>query len=392
MSLRVLHVTSYFAPAFVYGGPPRSILGLCQGLIQAGLEVEVFTTTANGEGDLPAGAEAGQQYEGVPVRYFPLSFPQRWFGSRGLREALTRHVTSYDLVHVHGLWTLPSGMAARTCAGSNVPYVVSPRGMLDAGSMRHHRWRKEAYLRLRERRNLARAAFLHATSAAEKASIELRSSKAPVVVVPNGVSVDRSPRRGFLRARGISESTPAVVFLGRLHPTKRIDLLLAAFSTLRKSHPGATLVIAGRADGVEPGRNIRGTNVYWAGHLEEDEKWSLLGDASVLVSCSDSESFGLSVLEALSVGVPVVVTRTCPWEDVERYHCGYWVEQSPAEIAHGIAKILDDPQGAHRMGERGRELISSQYSWTKIGLEMAHHYSDAIEKRRLTLHTNLSRR
>ena len=72
--LRVLHVSAYFAPAFRYGGPPRSILGLCQALTRAGADVEVFTTTANGDERLPA-APDGTTYEGVRVRYFPLARP-----------------------------------------------------------------------------------------------------------------------------------------------------------------------------------------------------------------------------------------------------------------------------------------------------------------------------
>ena len=87
--MRVLHVTPYFAPAFRYGGPPRSILGLCRALVDAGVEVEVFTTTANGPEPLPAAPE-GTEYEGVRVRYFPLAWPQRYWRASGLGAALER--------------------------------------------------------------------------------------------------------------------------------------------------------------------------------------------------------------------------------------------------------------------------------------------------------------
>jgi len=88
MTVRVLHVSPYFAPAFVYGGPPRSILGLCKGLQQSGIDVEVFTTTANGKTDMPASPVSGDRYEGVPVRYFARTVPRRLWNASGLREAL----------------------------------------------------------------------------------------------------------------------------------------------------------------------------------------------------------------------------------------------------------------------------------------------------------------
>jgi hypothetical protein len=68
VSLRVLHVSAYFAPAFVYGGPPRSVLGLCRAQRDAGVDVRVVTTTANGDAELDAAIVARGAYEGIPVR------------------------------------------------------------------------------------------------------------------------------------------------------------------------------------------------------------------------------------------------------------------------------------------------------------------------------------
>jgi hypothetical protein len=101
--VRVVHVTPYFAPAFRYGGPPRTVLGLCRALRTSGVDVEVITTAANGDTPLPASAASGDVYEGVPVHYAPLAFPRRFFGAAidtPLRSALRRA----DICHIHGLW------------------------------------------------------------------------------------------------------------------------------------------------------------------------------------------------------------------------------------------------------------------------------------------------
>src|SRR5688572_6958558 len=154
--MRVLHVSAYFAPAFQYGGPPRSILGLCRALQRVGVDVEAFTTTADGKGELPA-APHGQLYEGVPVRYFPRAFPRRFFGVRGLAAALREACRGCDLLHVHGLWNIPAWTAARVARRAGVPYILSPRGMLNPPAVRHSAWRKKLFYQLVERRNLVGA-------------------------------------------------------------------------------------------------------------------------------------------------------------------------------------------------------------------------------------------
>ena len=90
--------------------------------------------------------------------------------------------------------------------------------------------------------------------------------------------------------------------------------------------------------------------------------------------CSDSESFGMSVLEALSAGVPVVATRTCPWEEIEAHGCGFWVAPDPESLAKSIRRILSDSPLARQMGARGRALAAERYRWSAIGREMARCY------------------
>ncbi|MGH9346645.1 MAG: glycosyltransferase, partial [Vicinamibacterales bacterium] len=102
--MRVLHVSAYYAPAFVYGGPPRSIHALCRALRGRGVDVEVFTTDANGAEALPASITGRATFEEVPVRYFARTYPRSPIGSRPLVTALRREIGGYDALHVHGLW------------------------------------------------------------------------------------------------------------------------------------------------------------------------------------------------------------------------------------------------------------------------------------------------
>ena len=378
----MLHVSPYFPPARPYGGPPASVLGLCRGLQRAGVEVEVVTTTANGRDSLRPSPPGGERYDGVPVQYAPRAFPQRFFGAR-LRGPLTAALARADVCHIHGVWNAPEWWASYLARAARVPYVVSPRGMLQPQAMARGRWRKAAAFALLDRRNLRGAALMHATSEQEAGAIRALDLGVPVAVVPNGVDLDgpHDASGGYRGRLGIPPDAFVVLFLGRMHRIKRVDLLADAFAAARATHPSMHLVLAGPDEqGLVPDllRRLAGdvAHVHAIGDIHGADKWALLKDADVMVQCSDSESFGLAVVESLASGVPVIVTRTCPWSEVETRECGLWVEQPAPAIAAAIRTLADDPLRRARMGERAVAFARDRYSWDAIAPQMARLYAD----------------
>ena len=111
------------------------MLALCRAQRQAGIDLEVFTTTANTGALLPAQPD-GTDFEGVRVRYFPLSSPAFLLGAASMRASLRRAAASASVVHVHGLFNRTVWMGASVARGAGVPYVISPRGMLDSAGAR----------------------------------------------------------------------------------------------------------------------------------------------------------------------------------------------------------------------------------------------------------------
>jgi glycosyltransferase involved in cell wall biosynthesis len=174
-----------------------------------------------------------------------------------------------------------------------------------------------------------------------------------------------------------------VLFLGRLHPIKRVDLLIDAFALVRVRRPDAHLVIAGPDEtGLRPALESRAGDAagatIWLGEVDRQRARSLLAAASALVMCSDSESFGMSVVEAMDAGVPVVVTRTCPWSEVEQHGAGFWVDQRPDAMADALVRILERPDLAHEMGARGRALVAARYGWDAVAQSLTAHYAELV--------------
>src|SRR5262249_17345074 len=150
-------------------------------------------------------------------------------------------------------------------------------------------------------------------------------------------------------------------FLGRMHRIKRIDIVADAFAIARATHPSLHLVLAGPdEDNLLPGITARlGAHapfVRTPGAVSGADKWSLLKDADVTVLCSDSENFGIAVVESLAAGVPVIATRTCPWRVLEDQRCGRWVEQTPQAVAKGIGGPVTAPATRREESARAAAL------------------------------------
>ena len=371
MTLRIVHVCAYFAPAFVYGGPPRSVLALCRAQRDAGADVRVVTTSANGDGEVSEEVIARAEYEGIPVRYCSRAWPRSIFYAPSFSSVVATELRDADVLHIHGLWNAAVWSAAAAARHQQRPYLLSPRGMLAPAARAHDAWRKRLVYPLADRRVIRDAARLHATSQLEFDELTRLTDPDRVVFVPNGVEL---PRVGVSHERA-----PLVLFLGRIHPIKRLDLLADAFGRVRQQHADAHLVIAGPdEDGhraqVAPLFTPFGDAVTWTGRVDETGKRELLNAAAVLVMCSDAESFGMSVAEAMAAGTPVVVTRTCPWPDVESHRTGFWVEQTPDAVAAGVNAVLSDRSTAREMGCRGRSLVTSQYSWPHAASALINQY------------------
>ena len=388
--MRVLHVSPYFAPAFIYGGPPRSVLGLCRALRDAGADVSVVTTTANGEAELPPDLSWEARYEGVPVAYLPRSFPKRAFRAAVLGPLLAERLRAgLDLVHIHGCWNAFGWTAARECRRAGVPFVLSPRGMLYPWSFARGRVRKWVSYHAFEQRSLQAAAFIHATSRAEAEVVDALGVGSRVVTIPNGIE-DETRQVGaraadFRRRYGIAPDAVVVLFLGRLHPKKGIELLIDGFRAATDARPSARLVVAGPGDPAyvaqlesRCGDLLRTRRVVFTGHLTGQDRTLALASADAFALTSYSENFGLGIGEAMAAGLPVVVSRACPWPTIEEWRAGWWIDATVPAVTSALTALLADPAAARAMGARGRQHVLEMFDWTQIGRRMLTAYEAAL--------------
>lgn len=212
-------------------------------------------------------------------------------------------------------------------------------------------------------------------------------AKGPIAVVPNAVSVpaELTPEP-FLQAFPQARARRLVLFLGRLHPKKGLQLLVPAWLRLWREFPDALLVLAG-PDSLETRVALQGqvsaagaeASVLFPGMLDPERKWSALAASEIFVLPSFSEGLSMGVLEALGAGVPVLLTRGCNMPEAAAAGAGWEIEPAVQPLEAVLRAALGrQPEANRAMGQRGAALIQARYSPERVARQMAAVYRFAL--------------
>lgn len=160
-----------------------------------------------------------------------------------------------------------------------------------------------------------------------------------------------------------------------------IERLLYAMAALGKKASCCELIVIGGGDKEYEGflrleaERLHLSNVQFTGFLSGQEKETTLQSLSYLFVPSDFENFGMIVAEALVRGIPVMASKGTPWEELNTYRCGWWVDNDVDTIASTMRAAIEMTEEERRaMGERGRQLIINHYSVEVVAAQMKSVY------------------
>jgi glycosyltransferase involved in cell wall biosynthesis len=255
--------------------------------------------------------------------------------------------------------------------------------MLDAWQLRDKRWKKMPYSSLIERPNLLGAACLRALTRSEADDYRAFGLTAPVAIIPNGVTIPNDlDGNEFLAEHEFLRGKRIVLFLGRIHYKKGLDILCRAWSKIQTQFSDAHLVIVGpdyENTQMRVEREIEelalGKSVTILGMRNGRRKWNALAAAHAFVLPSYSEGFSVAVLEALGCGLPVIVSRHCNFPEISERGCGWIIEPKLNELQAALTECLRVSSSQYAtMSANASQLVADRYSWDRIGTLMADTY------------------
>lgn len=313
-----------------------------------------------------------------------------WPGFDGMRELMGK-ISKADIVHIHGLWTLPTTMAGRFAYAQGRPYVITPHGMLDKWSMKRSRLKKGLYAALLERRNIELCAGLHFLNDEEAAEAHSFIGAQKTFVIPNGIDMavfSKAPGAIDLQTiyPDIRAST-VVLFLGRIHEKKGLDILIPALKKTLDQGVDVHLLIAGPDEGGYQGQIERLVDQYgvrhavtFTGEVHDEKKQVLLKNCDFFVLPSYQEGDSVAVKEALAAGLPVLITYACHLHEVQDSMAGIVCDTDIDQVAAGITKLAGNESLRMAMSSNAKKLIVEKYRSDVLLSELECVYRDILEK------------
>jgi len=381
--MKILHVIPSISPGL--GGPTQVVLNLVSALRQFNINAEIVTTNDDGGQllDVPLNQRvefySQDSEQPVPVWFLPRFTPpfKEFIFSPALAGWLWKHLSNYDVIDNHYLFSYAPSCAAAIARWKGVPYTVRTMGQLSSWALSQSKLRKQIYTSLIERRNLKHAAAIQCTTPEEAQDVRNFGIHTPIVTLPLGVHLPSGlsdPKMQLRKQYNLSKNVPIILFLSRLHHKKRPELLLESLSLLQAQGHHFHLILAGSGmpDYLSYLKNLSTSLgldhcVSFPGLVIDKEKDLLLQGSDLFVLPSFSENFGIAVAEALAAGLPVVITPGVQIaSDIATAKAGLIVPGEVEPLVASITKLLVSPQLRDELGQNGQRLAKERYSWKAI--------------------------
>ncbi len=360
--IRILHVTEDHSNHNT--GITSAIDALTCQLIQA-VDLEV----------LSIGPEAVPVPKGAQLTLLKASLPRRiWRAALGQQTILKESIARANIVHLHGIWMWPQWAAAREARRIKRPIVLSIHGMLEAFMWQRQTWlhqlKKTIYWRSVAYPAFKYATVIHALTKKEADDLVNYFPGQRIEIIPNSLDLEQIDKI-LIDCPQEQSTNPYILFLGRLHPKKGIDLLIQAFAHLRNTK--MTLKIAGAVQEKDKGfgQYLLGLvqqlglekQVEFLGAVQGQSKWGLYRNAWAFYLPSHSEGLAMVNLEASACRTPVITTFQSGVTDLWSTHGGMLINPNVEEVAESLLQVTQWSRSERdQRGNSLRSLVESTYS------------------------------
>ena len=387
--MNILHVVPSFAPCFSHGGVVNASYQIAKKQVENGHDVCVYTTDSCDE-RLKFKDNYDVDIDGIRVFYFKnlsnnfknkltIDTPVSLIGH------LKKTVSDFDIIHIHEHRHSLAIATHRYAKKNSIPYVLQAHGSVLPFFQKEKL--KEVFDKLWGFDILHDASRAFALTEVEKEQyLKMGVSKDRIDIVPLGIDINEYnhlPDEGKFKSKhGIGSEERVILFLGRIHEIKGLDLLVKSFA--RISEDDVKLAIVGGDYGFkEELENLIETldltdKVIFPGVLTGENKIEALVDCDIFIMPSRYESFTTSGLEAMACFKPLILTKNNHIQTWVKDNTGLVCEFDEENLSNCIETLLNDKSLCERFGNNGRKLIEDKYDWDKVSKQIESIYYDCI--------------
>ena len=399
--MKILQVVPYFPPAYGFGGPVYGAYQISRELARRGHEVTVYTSDARSSTER-LNIESPKLDQGVRVYYFrnisiKLVKWSKLFIMPDMFPKSREEIKLFDIIHLHEYRTFQFNPLVHYYARKyGVPYILQIHGSLPRimGKLRL----KQVYDIFFGRvllKDASKVIALNKTEVRQLKGLGLPEEK--IATMPNGIDVEDYkdlPPKGSFRSRfSVDEDKKIILYIGRIHKIKGLDLLVKAYAYLlgKLKLRDTLLVIVGPDDGFlgELSQLLHSLKmdydrVLFTGLLDERMKLEAYVDADVFVLPSRYEAFPYVILEAYACSKPVIASNVWSIPDIVlQGKTGLLFQKGNAkELGEAIAYILTHSDEAREMGREGRRLVEERFSLKRLVDSLETLYEEILREER----------
>lgn len=397
--MKILYISPYFYPAITVGGTAKTLYDLSRALVKKGHEVTVLTTDLyNVNKRVNDYHDKEEDLDGIKVIYFSnlsntLAYKYHLFLPFKYFIYLYKNIKKYDIIHLHEIYTFMHLWAAFLARINNIPYIITAHGTMMLKKEEGRVARKNLFYCLGGKRLLDSASGIIALTKDEKKSfIRLGLKEKNIKIIPNGLNTKLYKNSGnadkFRKKFHIPGNTRILLFLGRIHQKKGINLLIKSLVHLKKDFTNLFLVIAGPVEDKdyystlvrEVDDNKLDDSVFFTGVLSEEDKKCAYRVSDIFVLTSYAEGLPVSILEAASAGLPVLVSKYCGIPEVTSYKAGLVVDTITGDIISGIEKILSHSNYRKYFGRNGQKMVEEKFNLEKVSTDVENLYASILSR------------
>lgn len=365
------------------GGPSRSVPMLVKGLAEVGVDITLITYWSD---DMNTHALDGTS---AKLKVLRPDFS---------RSQMEEYIISekFDVIQLQSMWDLRYHIVAKIARKHRIPYIITPRGMLEPWSLSQKKWKKKLAMALYQMKDIKQSACVFTTAEMEALHVRDLGVDVPMAVIPNGIETDGYPCR-----ISKDKAKKQILFLSRIHIKKGIELLIDAFDRIITKNANMddwTVAIVGNGEEEyirELKRKVEGLNlrdkVKILAPVFGDAKVNLYQESSIFCLPSYSENFGMVIAEAMSCGVPCITTNGTPWQllngevstmganlDIlgKNRKTGWCIDLSVDNLEKALLEAMTmKTEALYEMGQKGNLLVQENFNYKSVARKVMQLYS-----------------